>query len=221
MNKNVAYASALAASFAADINNPAVARAILHGGLTRRQFTHIVNRDIARGLAGDPGPVLFPNLRAFARQNVDIAAIKRANLSSGAILEGLGVTMPSDSSSTMSTIGGISSLVGGLAAAVGAVWGAKIMTTAQKTLANIQLQEANIVNSSQQLAVKAAMINNATAQGLRVSAETGQPIDPSTGEPLSEVGQAAQAKVAGIPAWGIAAGAAAAVVGGYFAFGGH
>jgi hypothetical protein len=220
MSANTAYAKALASSFASDMDNPFIAKAIMSRGLTKRQFTQIVNRDIAKGLAGDPGPALFPNLRAFARQAVDIAAIKRANLTSGAILEGLSAALPPSTTSTMSTIGGISSLVGGLAAAVGAIWGAKITTDAQKSIAKIQLQEAQIVQNSQSIAAKSALIQNATANGLRANAD-GQPIDPSTGTPLSEIGQAAQAKVAGVPAWGIAAGAAAAVVGGYFAFGGH
>lgn len=215
MDTKIAYARALAASFASDLDNPAVAAVVLRGGLSRRQFTHIVNRDIARGLAGDPGPALFPALRAFARQNVDMVAIKRAGLTSGAILEGLSATTAPTSSTSL--IGGISSLVGGLAAAVGAIWGSKIQTDAAKSLAKIQLQEAQIVQNSQSIALKSAMIQNATANGLRSNSD-GQPIDPSTGQPLTEIGQAAQAKVAGIPAWGIATGAAAAVVGAVFAF---
>lgn len=211
MDRKTAYAAALATAFAEDLRSPDVARAVQHGGLTKRQFTSILKRDVARGLAGELGPALFPNVRAFARQVVDISAIKRAQASSGKLLEGLcglGDT---------SLIGGISSLAGGLAAAVGAVWGAKIQTDAAKQLAKIQLQEAQIVQNSQSIAVKLALIQNATANGLRANAD-GQPIDPATGAPLSAVGAAAEAKVGGVPAWGIAAGAAAAIVGGYYAF---
>lgn len=209
MDPKATYAVALATAFAEDLNNPAVARVIQHGGLTKRQFTEIVKRDVARGLVGDPGTALFPNVRAFSRSVVDIARIKHSQMSSGAVMNGLGLDV--------STVGGLSSLGGALAAAVGAIWGAKIQTDAQKSLAKIQLQEAQIVQNSQSIAMKSALIQNATANGLRANSD-GVPIDPATGAPLSEIGQAAQAKVGGVPAWVLGTGAAAAVVGGIYAF---
>jgi len=206
MDRTAAYANALATAFAEDLKQPAVAAAVQGGGLTKGQFTAIVNRDVARGLRGESGPALFPNVRAFARSVVDIGAIRRAQRSAGM------------SAVDMSDIGGISSLAGALAGAVGAIWGAKIQTTAAKQLAQIRLQEAQIVANSQSIAMKSALIQNATAQGLKADPATGQPVDPSTNAPLSEIGQAAQAKIAGIPAWVLGTGAAAAVVGGIFAF---
>lgn len=210
MDQNATYAKALATAFSEDLANPDVARVVQRGGLTRWQFTEIVKRDVARGLAGVPGPVLFPNVRRFSRSVVDVARIKHSRMSAGAVLSGLDV----------STIGGLSSLGGALAGAVGAIWGAKIQTDAQKSLAKIQLQEAQILQNSQSIALKSALIQNATANGLKANSE-GVPIDPATGVPLTEIGAAAQTQVAGIPAWGIAVGAAAAVVGGIFAFSGH
>ena len=211
MDRQLAYARALGTAFAEDLKRPAVAWAVQSAGLTKGQFTEIVKRDVARGLAGESGPVLFPNVRAFARSVVDMAAIKNAQLKAPALLHGLGLDM--------SAIGGLSSLGGAIAGAVGAIWGSKIQADSAKTLAKIQLQEAQIVQNSQALAAKSALIQNATANGLRSNAD-GQPIDPSTGEPLSEIGAAAQAKIAGIPVWGIATGAAAAVVGALYAFSG-
>ena len=211
MDKKVAYAQALAAAFASDIAAPDVARAIQRGGLTRSQFTRILKRDVARGIAGDPGPALFPSVRAFVNQMVDIEAIRRSGRTAATLEADL-----TAASSTTSTLGGLASIGGALAAAVGAVWGAKITADANKSLAKIQLQEAQIVQNSQLIAAKSALIQNATANGLRSNAD-GQPIDPSTGEPLSEVGAAARTKVAGIPLWGIVTGVAATVVGGFFA----
>ena len=196
MDARVAYANALATAFAADIDNPSIAAVILNGGLTRGQFTQIVNRDVARGLRGDSGPALFPNVRAFARQVVDIETLQRRKEA------GLGTDM--------STIGGLSSLGGAIAGAVGAIWGSYIQGTAIKNAARIQLQEAQIVQNSQDLAVKAAMIQNATAQGLRADPATGQPIDPLTGVPLA-------GDIPALPTIGIAAGILAALTGGYFA----
>lgn len=210
MNKSAAYAQALAAAFASDISTPAIAAAIQKGGLTRRQFTRIVNRDVARGLTGERGPALFPSVRAFVRQLVDIDAIKRSGQTAATLEADL------NAAAATSTLGGIASIGGALAAAVGAIWGAKITADANKSLAKIQLQEAQIVQNSQLIAAKSALIQNATANGLRANAD-GQPIDPSSGEPLSEVGAAARTKVAGIPVWGIATGVVATVVGGYFA----
>lgn len=209
MNKDFAYARALGTAFAEDLSRPAVAWAVQSAGLTRGQFTDIVKRDVARGLSGEPGPVLFPNVRAFARSVVDMEAIKRSQARYPALLHGLGIDT--------SMIGGLSSLGGAIAGAVGAIWGSKIQADSAKTLANIQLQEAQIVQQSQSLAMKTALIQNATANGLKSNSD-GQPIDPSTGQPLTEIGAAAQTKIAGIPAWGIATGAAAAVVGAFFAF---
>lgn len=206
--ENVAYARALAAAFSADLSIPAIAAAVQNGGLTKQQFENIVRRDVAKGLAGESGPALFPSVRAFARHVVDLSAIKHSQMSSGAVLSGLGMDT--------SLVGGLSSLGGAIAGAVGAIWGAKIQSDAAKSLAKIQLQEAQIVQNSQSIALKSALIQNATANGLHANAD-GQPIDPSTGEPLSEIGAAAQAKIAGIPTWGIAVGAAAAVVGGIYA----
>jgi hypothetical protein len=220
MDRNLAYARALGTAFAEDMDNPAVARAIARSGLTKGQFTQIVKRDVARELSGEPGPVLFPNVRAFARQAINITALKKAAVPYGRLMNGLNAVAAPAASSSVSLIGGLASLGGAIAGAVGAIWGTKIQVDAQKSLAKIQLQEAQIVQNSQSIAMKSALIQNATAQGLRADPQTGQPVDPSTGEPLSEIGAAAQAKVGGIPAWGIALSAGAAVVGAAYAFGG-
>lgn len=212
MDPKAAYASAIATAFAEDLNNPAIAKVVQRGGLTKRQFTAIVNRDVARGLTGAPGVALFPNVRRFARSAVDIARIKHSQMSEGAVMHGLGLDT--------SMIGGLSSLGGAIAGAVGAIWGSKIQADAAKSLAKIQLQEAQIVQNSQSIALKSALIQNATANGLKANSD-GVPIDPATGAPLTEIGAAAQVQVAGVPAWGIAVGAAAAVVGATFAFSGH
>lgn len=178
MDKNEAYANALAAAFASDMDTPAVAAAIKDGGLTREQFTRIVNRDVSRGLTDSPGPVLFPAVRAFARQVVDIAAIKKAKSS------GLSDTTSSD-------IGGIAGLVGAIAGAVGAIWSTKINTDSQKKLATIQASEAQIVQNSQTLAAKSALIKNATANGVLVAPD-GSLSDPNAGivaaGPLATIG---------------------------------
>jgi hypothetical protein len=213
MDPKAAYASALATAFAEDLNNPAIARVVQRGGLTKRQFTAIVNRDVARGLTGAPGVALFPNVRRFARSAVDIARIKHSQMSEGALLHGLEHGLGLDTS----LIGGLSSLGGAIAGAVGAIWGSKIQSDAAKSLAKIQLQEAQIVQNSQSLALKSALIQNATANGLKANSD-GVPIDPATGVPLTEIGIAAQTQVAGVPTWGIAVGAAAAVVGAAYAF---
>ncbi len=207
MDSKLTYAAALATAFSEDLRNPAVASAVQRGGLTKQQFTEIVKRDVARGLSGDHGVALFPNVRAFAKSVVDINRIKSTRMSVGAVLHGLDI----------STVGGLASLGGAIAGAVGAIWGAKIQTDAAKQLAQIQLQEAQIVQNSQSIAMKSALIQNATANGLKSNAD-GQPIDPATGAPLTAIGAAAQAKVGGLPAWGIAVGAAAMVVGGAYAF---
>ncbi len=212
-----AYAHALGVAFAEDLKSPSVAWAVQRGGLTKQQFTRIVHRDVARGLAGQPGPVLFPNVRAFARQAVDISRIQGA--SAGQLLQGLEAAAPVGD---VSLLGGLASLGGAIAGAVGAIWGAKIQTDGAKSLAKIQLQEAQIVQNSQSIAAKSALIQNATASGLKANAD-GEVIDPATGKPLNpiaaavaQVGQAAQQQVGGIPAWGIAAGAAAFLTGGYY-----
>jgi hypothetical protein len=209
MDQKTAYARALAAAFASDLSSPEIAHVVQKGGLTKSQFTRIVNRDIAAGLSRKHGPALFPAVRAFARQVVDIAAIEKAKAAG---------------MSDISTIGGIGSLAGAIAGAVGAIWGAKINSDAQKNLAKIQLQEAQILQNSQSIAAKSALIQNATAAGLRADPATGQPIDPSTGQPLlpgasplTVVGPAAQASGPGLPTWGIAAGIMAALTGGFFA----
>jgi hypothetical protein len=209
MDPKAAYASAIATAFAEDLQNPAIAKVVQRGGLTKRQFTAIVNRDVARGLTGAPGVALFPNVRRFARSAVDIARIKNSRMTEGAVMHGLGMDT--------SLIGGLSSLGGAIAGAVGAIWGSKIQSDAAKSLAKIQLQEAQIVQNSQSIAMKSALIQNATANGLKANSD-GVPIDPATGVPLTEIGIAAQAQVAGVPTWGIAVGAAAAVVGAAYAF---
>jgi hypothetical protein len=209
MDRKESYANAIATAFAEDLNNPAIARVVQRGGLTKQQFTEIVKRDVARSLAGVPGPALFPAVRAFARSAVDIARIRDLRMSEGAVMSGLGLDV--------STLGGLATLGGALAGAVGAIWGSKIQADSAKSLAKIQLQEAQIVQNSQSIAMKSALIQNATANGLKANSD-GVPIDPATGAPLTEIGAAAQAQVAGIPAWGIATGAAAAVVGAMFAF---
>jgi hypothetical protein len=209
MDPKAAYASAIATAFAEDLQNPAIARVVQRGGLTKRQFTAIVNRDVARGLTGAPGVALFPNVRRFARSAVDIARIKNSQMTEGAVMHGLGMDT--------SLIGGLSSLGGAIAGAVGAIWGSKIQSDAAKSLAKIQLQEAQIVQNSQSIAMKSALIQNATANGLKANSD-GVPIDPATGVPLTEIGIAAQAQVAGVPTWGVAVGAAAAVVGAAYAF---
>lgn len=199
MDRNVAYAQALATAMAADIGSPAVASALQNSGLTQDQFTSIVYRDVAKGLRGDPGPALFPNVRAFARQVVDIGVI-RARKSAG-----LSDTYSSD-------VGGVSALVGAIAGAVGAIYSTKINTDAQKKLASIQANEAQIQQNSQTIAAKSALIQNATSNGLLV-APTGSLVDPSAGivtaGPLAAVG--------GLPGLAIGTAAVALLFGGYYA----
>jgi len=205
MDSQVAFAHALAIAMSSDIDNPAMANAIQNGGLTKEEFTRIVNRDIMNGLTGAPGPALFPNTRAFVRQQIDIVAIKNHQKTSG-------LGQVSAVSVSPSLAGGITSLAGAITGAVGAIWGAKITTSAEKDLAKIQLQESQTVLESQQIANDTARIQNATAAGLPSDAQ-GNPIDPSTGKPLTAIGAAAQAKVNGMPVWGIATSAAAFLIG--------
>jgi hypothetical protein len=199
MDRNVAYAQALATAMAADISSPAVAAALQNDALTRDQFTSIVYRDVAKGLRGDPGPAIFPNVRAFARQVVDIGVIRTRKST------GLSDTYSSD-------IGGISGLVGAIAGAVGAIYSTKINTDAQKQLATIKANEAQIAQNSQTIAAKSALIQNATSNGLLV-APTGSLVDPSAGivtaGPLAAVG--------GLPGVAIGTAAIAVLVGGYYA----
>jgi hypothetical protein len=199
MDPKTAYARALSAAFASDIDQPSVAAAIQKGGLTRDQFTSIVYRDVVRGLTGVPGPALFPAVRAFARQAVDIDAIKTSQAS------GL-------SDATSSDIGGASGLVGAIAGAVGAIWSAKINTDAQKNLAQIQLQEAQITQNSQSLAAKSALIQNATANGLLAtpSGALAAPVTPlSLPDAISSIG--------GLPTIAIGTAALATIIGAYYA----
>jgi hypothetical protein len=194
VDTDVTYARALAAAFAADIDNAPMAAAIQSGGLTREQFTNIVNRDVMRGLTGAPGPALFPNVRAFARQAVDIAAIKESRTSGLA----------------QSTAGGIATLIGTIAGAVGTIWSAKINTTSQKNLAQIQANEASITQSSQSLAAKSALIQNATANGVLVAPAGGV-------TPISAIGTAGPLDaIGGLPTLALGTALAAMVFGGYF-----
>jgi hypothetical protein len=194
MDTDVTYARALAAAFASDMTSPSVAAVILNGGLTREQFTDIVNRDVSRGLTGAPGPALFPAVRAFARQAVDIAAAREAATS------GL----------SQSTAGGIATLVGAIAGAVGAIWSAKINTDSQKNLAKIQANEAQITQDSQALAAKSALIQNATANGVLVT-----PVGGVT--PITAIGPSGTlTDVSGLPTLAIGTAIAAMVFGSYF-----
>lgn len=164
MDRNVAYANALATAFASDLTSPEVARMVQSGGLTQHQFSRIVDRDVARGISNAPGPALFPAVRAFARQTVDIATLRRVQASG---LASLGEA-------------GIMDLGGAIIGAVSAIWGAKMTADANSTLAKIALQRQQIAANAQAMAAKSALIQNATAQGLRANAD-GQLIDPSTG----------------------------------------
>jgi len=194
MNTDETYARALAAAFASDMSSPSIAGAILSGGLTQEQFTDIVNRDVSRGLTGAPGPALFPAVRAFARQVVDIAAFKKAQAS------GLG----------QSAVGGIATLIGAIAGAVGAVYSAKINTDAAKNLATIKANEAQIQQDSTAIAAKSALIQNATANGVLVS-----PVGGIT--PITAIGPAgALTEIGGLPMLAIGTALAAMAFGGYF-----
>jgi hypothetical protein len=194
MDADVAYAQALAAAFASDMTSPSIAWAILNGGLTKEQFTDIVNRDVSRGLTDAPGPALFPAVRAFARQVVDIAAFKEAKSS------GLG----------QSDIGGISGLVGAIAGAVGSIWSAKINTTSAKNLAQIQANEAQITQDSQALAAKSALIQNATANGVLIT-----PVGGVT--PITAIGPSGNlTDVSGLPTLAIGTAIAAMLFGSYY-----
>lgn len=204
MDTKVAYARALATAFAADLESPSIARTLQSGGLTRDQFTSIVYRDVMRGLSGEPGPELFPAVRAFAKQAVQIVAVK-TNRGSG-----LSAAAPS---ADMSMVGGISSIIGAIAGAVGAIYSTKINTDAQKKLASIQANEAQIQQNSQAIAAKSALINNATANGLLV-APTGSIANPSSqvvlAGPLADIG--------GLPTIALVTAGAAVLYGAYTAF---
>jgi hypothetical protein len=200
MDQKESYAAALATAFASDINQPSMAAAIKDGGLTQGQFTSIVYRDVRRGLDSAPGPALFPAVRAFVRQAVQIdAALRRREAG-----------LSADVSADVSMVGGISSVIGALAGAVGAIWATKINTDAQKKLASIQVNEAQIQQNSQAIAAKSALINNATANGLLV-APSGSVVDPAAGVvtagPLAAVG--------GLPGIALATAAMAALYGAY------
>jgi hypothetical protein len=73
MSADVDYAKALTGSMMADMaRTPTLDRAIVAKQIGPAQLTQIIKRDLERELRGERGIPLFPNLRAFAKTQVQL-----------------------------------------------------------------------------------------------------------------------------------------------------
>jgi len=108
-------ARAAVAAFYADVSRaPGIAQAIRAQGLTGRQLAAIILRDVARGVAGAPGPALFPQTRAFWQAEINV---KEARLRAGM---------------------GQWDALGSLFTSIGNAYTTKITTSAQTQIAKVQ-----------------------------------------------------------------------------------
>lgn len=213
----VAYAHELASAFAADLaESPTLTNVVAERRVTQEGFRSIVLKDIGRSITGAPGPVLFPHLRAFARRQIDSEAASRA---SG--LSGLGAAAPAPAPSAGGSMLGVGvSLVGAVTGVVSAIWSAKITAGAMKNLGKVQLQEAQLAERSQELALERAQVENATAVGIPGGAPGA---GPSGGGASGPIGIPAAVEIGGtsVPVATLALSALAVIGGGWYAFHGR
>jgi len=214
----VAYAHAIASAFAADLaESPTLTDVIAERRVTQDGFRSIILKDLQRSITGESGPNLFPHMRAFVKSLIDAnVAAKNAGVS------GLGAAAPEGAfGMSASMTGGITSLVGAVTGVVSAVWGAKIQAGAIKNLGKVQLQEAQLAERSQEIALQRAQIENATAVGIPGGA-------PGTGPSggviaLGPVAIPAAVEIGGtsVPTATLALAALAVMGGGWYAFHGR
>ena len=73
MNADQEYAKALASSMVADMARaPTLERVVHSREISEGQFFSIIKRDLERDFKGQPGPPLFPNLRALMRTEIQV-----------------------------------------------------------------------------------------------------------------------------------------------------
>ena len=83
-----AYAKALAAAFVADMaRSGALQDEIVRGRVGARGLRNMILRDLRRGVAGAEGSALFPNLRAFVAETIDLEALARRQATLGELGE--------------------------------------------------------------------------------------------------------------------------------------
>lgn len=136
-----AYSRAITSAFLADmVAAPTLARLIQARQLDGRGLADVILRDLAREASRERGPVLFPNLRAVLRTQVNVEVIKAGGMSEWAELA--------------------SAVVG----AAGAYVTAQQQAKTQEAIAKLQLQQQQAAAEAQRAALAAAQgVPGATA----------------------------------------------------------
>ena len=133
------FAEAATAAFLSDVARaPGIDRAIRQKGLRGPQLVAIMMRDVARGVRGEPGPALFPNVRALYRTQMNVEEDK--------LRAGMGQW----------------DAVAAALTAVGNVYATKVTASAQTSIAKVQATTAQQALDLQALQARAAL---AQAQG--------------------------------------------------------
>jgi hypothetical protein len=170
-----AVANAFAAAFVADIEAaPAVKAALILGQLDADGLTRIVTRDLDAARRGDPGPALFPNVRAVASEFL----AQEARLSGG----GMGQW-----DSIISAVGAAAGAASKIYSAVQDQAAARQLLQLAQQKNQTELQIAQIQAKAAQVALAAANASAGTATGEIFSTGTlgptvaGVPILPAVG----------------------------------------
>jgi hypothetical protein len=187
-----ASANAFAAAFVADIEAaPSLKAELIRGRLGRSALTRIVLRDLDAARVRKPGPPLFPNVRAVAREF--LAQESRPSKISRMPVPGMG---------QWDAIAGV---IGAAAGAASSIYSAKTNADMQKKLLSLEQQKQQAAVAIAELQAKAAQTQLAAAN----VAATGVPSSSPMATVLESVG--------GWPVVGGAVAAIAVAIAAYFA----
>lgn len=221
MKNDISAASrAFASAFVADIESALPLKAaLLRKEIGRSGLTRIVMRDLDAARVGKPGPVLFPNLRAVAREFLDQEERRVAKSGVGQFHNRAAGYMQVSPAREVPVSGlgqwdAIASAIGAAAGAASSIYGAVTNADAQKELLKLEQQKVQAQIQIAQMQAKAAQVQLAAAN----AAVSGTPvlIGPD-GLPIQSGGSFGP-EVAGIPIVPAVAGAVALAIAGYFAF---
>ena len=193
-----AAAHAFATAFVADVEAAAPLKAaLLRKQIGRVGLTRIVVRDLDAMHRGRPGPALFPNLRAVAREFMD-QQHRPVQVKVSGLRDGLGQDFST-----------IANVIGAAAGAAANIYSAVANADMQKQLLKLQQQRNDTAIQIAELQANTARTQLAAANVAATGVASGTP------------GAAVLQAVGGWPVIGGAAAAIALGVGTYFAFGHH